>query len=51
MELIVVVLIRGRLEWCGHVKRQYEAESITAVVEMKMNEKRTAGRSWDGRTL
>ena len=43
MEPIVMVM-RRRLEWFGHVKRRDETEIIRAVVELKKEGKRPRGR-------
>ena len=43
-EPIAIVVRMGRLEWCGHVGRRDETENDRAVVEMKMERKRTRWR-------
>ena len=51
VEPIAMVMRRRRLEWFGHGKRRYETENIRAVVEMKMEGKRSRGRPklrWKG---
>ena len=44
VEHIATVMRWRRLEWSGHVKRRDETENIRAVVEMKMEGKRSRGR-------
>ena len=43
VEPISMVMRRRRLEWFGHVKRGDATENIRAVVEMKMEGKRSRG--------
>ena len=39
-----IVMVMGRLEWFGHMKRRHRMENIRAVAETKMEGKLRGGR-------